>query len=62
MRTIKPVGTRFAVIYRHAVERMFNTWAEAQAYVRKGKFPSVFDRRGPSPFQRRGPPPFRRRP
>jgi hypothetical protein len=53
MRTIKPTGTRFAVIYRHAVERIFNTWAEAEAYIRKGRFPSVFGRRGPSPFRRR---------
>jgi|GEM_PF-1267444 len=62
MRTIQPQGTRFAVIYRHAVEDTFNTRAEAEAYIRKGVFPSVFDRRGPSPFLRRGPSPFRRRP
>lgn len=52
-RTIRPQGNLFAVIYRNSVERYFNTRAEAEAYIRAGKFPSVFNRRGPSPFRRR---------
>lgn len=51
-RTIKPLGNRFAVIYRSAVERSFASRGEAEAYIRAGVFPSVFDRRGPSPFRR----------
>lgn len=50
-RTIKPSAGRFAVIYRGTVERLFETWGEAEAYVRAGIFPSVFDRRGPSPLR-----------
>jgi hypothetical protein len=52
-RTIKPSAGRFAVIYRGAVERLFETWGEAKAYIQEGQFPSVFDRRGGSPFERR---------
>lgn len=52
-RQVKPSAGRFAVFYRGAVERLFDTWAEAEAYIRAGVFPSVFDRRGPSPFRRR---------
>lgn len=52
-RTIRPLGNRFAVIYRMLVERIFSTRAEALAYIRAGDFPSLFTRRGPSPFRRR---------
>ena len=52
-RTIKPSAGRFAVIYRGATERLFETWGEAKAYIQEGQFPSVFDRRGGSPFERR---------
>lgn len=52
-RTIKPSTGRFAVFYRGAVERLFDTFGEAEAYIRDGVFPSVFDRRGPSPLRRR---------
>lgn len=52
-RTIKPSAGRFAVFYRGAVERMFDTIGEAEAYIRAGIFPSVFDRRGPSPLRSR---------
>lgn len=60
-RTIRTSAGRYVVIYRGAVERHFATKAEAEAYIRAGVFPSVFDRRGPLPFLRRGPSPFRRR-
>jgi hypothetical protein len=52
-RTIKPSADRFAVIYHGTVERLFDCWGEAEAYIRAGVFPSVFDRRGPSPLRRR---------
>lgn len=52
-RTIEPIAGRFAVVFRGAVERHFDTEGQAEAYIRAGAFPSVFDRRGPSPFRRR---------
>lgn len=51
-RIIQATGQKFTVIYRVTVERQFATRAEADAYIRAGKFPSLFARRGPSPFRR----------
>ena len=51
-RTIKAIAGQYVVIYRGSVEKRFPSLTEAEAYIRAGKFPSVFTRRGPSPFRR----------
>jgi hypothetical protein len=58
-RTIKQTANRFAVIYRGAVECHFATEAEATAYIRAGKFPTIWTKRE-NLFKRHGPSPFRR--